>query len=153
MARLRLTVNERKTRVCSVEDPFDFLGYTIGRFYSPRTGNPYIGVKPSAKNVRELCREIRAMTERRWGWLSSVTLVASLNRCVGGWANYFCLGTITKAYRQVTAYLHHRVRQWLVRKHKLQGPKRSRFSYQYLHDTLGLLRLQRQPNRYSWANA
>jgi len=80
-------------------------------------------------------------------------LIARLNRCVAGWANDFCLGTITKAYRQVAAYLSHRVRQWLVRKRKEQGSKRARYSDQYLHDTLGLLRLRRRPNRYSWASA
>lgn len=153
MARLRLTVNEQKTRVCSADETFDFLGYTIGRMYAPQTGHPYIGVKPSAKKIQGLCRKIRAHTERRWLWLSSEELIVRLNRCVGGWANYFCLGTITKAYRQVAAYLSHRVRQWLVRKHKEQGSKRSRYCDQYLHETLGLLRLRRQPNRLLWAKA
>ena len=32
MARLRLTVNETKTRLCRLpEETFDFLGYTFGR--------------------------------------------------------------------------------------------------------------------------
>jgi group II intron reverse transcriptase/maturase len=153
MRRLRLTVNETKTRVCTVDESFNFLGYTIGRLYAPRTGKPYIGVKPSAKKIQGLCREIRAQTERCWLWLSPEELVVKLNRSVGGWANYFCLGTVTKAYRHVTAYMHHRVRQWLVRKYKLQGTKASRFSYQYLHETLRLLRLQRRPNTFPWANA
>ena len=42
-SKLKLTVNEAKTRVCRLpEETFDFLGYTIGRCYSPRTGRPYI---------------------------------------------------------------------------------------------------------------
>jgi RNA-directed DNA polymerase len=153
MTRLRLTVNETKTRVCSAEEPFAFLGYTIGRLYAPQTGKPYVGVKPSATKIQGLCREIRALTDRRWLWLSEAEQIARLNRCVDGWANYFCLGTITKAYRQVTAHLCHRVRQWLVRKRQEQGSKCSRYSDTYLHETLGLLRLRRRPNRYLWANA
>ena len=48
MARLRLTVNDRKTRTCRVsEEPFRFLGYTIGRCYSPRTGESYVAPRPS----------------------------------------------------------------------------------------------------------
>ena len=40
MGKLKLTVNEDKTRICTVpEGKFDFLGYTFGRMYSPRTGN------------------------------------------------------------------------------------------------------------------
>ena len=35
MSKLRLTVNETKTRQCRVpEETFDFLGYTIGRCWS-----------------------------------------------------------------------------------------------------------------------
>ena len=36
MGMLKLTVNEEKTRICTVPDgEFDFLGYTFGRMYSP----------------------------------------------------------------------------------------------------------------------
>ncbi len=39
MTKLKLTVNETKTRVCKLPDEkFDFLGYTFGRCYSPKTG-------------------------------------------------------------------------------------------------------------------
>ena len=39
MGKLKLTVNEEKTRVCKIpEETFDFLGYTFGRLYSPKTG-------------------------------------------------------------------------------------------------------------------
>ena len=39
MGKLKLTVNEEKTRICRVpEGEFDFLGYTFGRMYSARTG-------------------------------------------------------------------------------------------------------------------
>ena len=43
MQRLKLTVNETKTHVCRLPaESFDFLGYTFGRMYSPRTGGAYI---------------------------------------------------------------------------------------------------------------
>src|SRR4030095_13125311 len=39
MGRLKLAVNEEKTRICKVpEGEFDFLGYSFGRMYSARTG-------------------------------------------------------------------------------------------------------------------
>jgi hypothetical protein len=35
VSKLKLTVNEEKTRICRVPDgEFDFLGYTFGRMYS-----------------------------------------------------------------------------------------------------------------------
>jgi RNA-directed DNA polymerase len=152
MTKLKLTVNETKTRLCrGPDEPFTFLGYTIGRLYSPRTGGSYLGARPSDKKLQGLCLKISEQTERRWSWLDAGEMVGRLNRLLRGWANYFCLGTVTKAYRRVTAHACHRLRQWLMRKHGGQGSKWARYSDRYLHDTLGLLRLQRRPLNVSCA--
>jgi len=152
MAKLKLTINETKTRQCQAPDePFDFLGYTIGRRYSAKTGQPYIGVWPSDQKLRGLNQKLHEQTDRRWQWLDSEAMVGRLNRILRGWANYFCLGTVTAAYRKVTAHACHRLRQWLVRKHKVRGSRWSRFSDHYLHATLGLIRLQRPRVSPSWA--
>jgi retron-type reverse transcriptase len=46
MSKLKLTVNEEKTRICKVpEGEFDFLGYTFGRMYSARTGQARLGYR------------------------------------------------------------------------------------------------------------
>jgi hypothetical protein len=51
MGKLKLTVNEERTRICKVPDgEFDFLGYTFGRMYSPTTGKARRGYRPSKKN-------------------------------------------------------------------------------------------------------
>jgi RNA-directed DNA polymerase len=152
MAQLKLMVNETKTRLCrGPDEPFNFLGYTIGRLYSPRTGGSYLGARPSDKKLQGLCLKISEQTERRWTWLNAEEIVGRLNRLLRGWANYFCLGTVTKAYRRVTAHACHRLRQWLMRKHQGQGSKWARYSDRYLHDTLGLLRLRRRPLNVSCA--
>ena len=50
MSRLKLTVNERKTHVCKLPDEsFNFLGYTFGRLFSPRTGRSYVSPQPMRK--------------------------------------------------------------------------------------------------------
>src|SRR5256885_7179501 len=63
MGKLKLTVNEEKTRICKVpEGQFDFLGYTFGRIYSPRTGKARLGMLPSKKSIRRMVEKIHAMT-------------------------------------------------------------------------------------------
>jgi hypothetical protein len=53
MTKLKLTVNEKKTRVCKLpEEKFDFLGYTFGRCYSMRRGRAFLGTVPSKKRVQ-----------------------------------------------------------------------------------------------------
>jgi RNA-directed DNA polymerase len=154
MARLRLTVNEAKTRLCRAPDEsFNFLGYTIGRLYSPRMGRAYLGTRPSDKKIQALKLEIRELTDRRWLWLEPAEMVGRLNHVLRGWANYFCVGAVTAAYRTVTAHACHRLRQWLVRKYPGQGSPWARYSDRHLHEDLGLLRLQRRPYPGSCATA
>jgi RNA-directed DNA polymerase len=114
-----LTVNESKTRVCRLpEEKFDFLGYTFGRCYSPKTGRAYWGTTPSKKRVQRLCKSISEMTRRSQTQQDAATLVGALNRKINGWANYFCLGPVSQAYRAVEQHTCRRLRQWLCVKHK-----------------------------------
>ncbi len=139
MTKLQLTVNETKTRVCKLpEEKFDFLGYTFGRCYSPRTGRAYIGTFPSKKRVLRICEAISEMTGRDQTLLDQETVVAKLNRTMIGWANYFCLGSVSNAYRVVENHARTRLRQWLRAKHKVTSGA-TRFSDRFLHDAMGLV--------------
>ncbi len=152
MQKLKLTVNEAKTHVCRLPDEsFDFLGYTIGRCYSTQTGRAYLGTRPSRKKVLGICREISEMTGRRWTLMDATDRVSRLNRMLVGWANYFCLGPVSKAYRIVDRHARHRLRPWLCAKHKLRGQGTSHFPDEYLEQTLGLIQLQTRTRNLPWA--
>ena len=69
MGKLKLTVNEDKTRICKVpEGEFDFLGYTFGRMYSARTGQARLGYRPSKKSIKRMVEQIHALTVRTGTW-------------------------------------------------------------------------------------
>ncbi len=152
MDKLKLTLNSSKTHVCRLPDEsFDFLGYTIGRLHSPRTGNAYLGARPSRKRIRRLCQTISAMTGRNSVLQAVPERVVELNRVLMGWGNYFCIGSVSRAYRAVDAHTRRRLRQWLCRKHKRQGSGSSYYSDKYLYDQLGLTQLSARPRNFSWA--
>lgn len=154
MTTLKLTVNEQKTRTCRVpEESFDFLGYTLGRCYSPRDGRAFIGTRPSAKRVSAICQTLSRMTQRTSYWRSVESLVEDLNRTLRGWGNYFCLGAVSRAHRAVDNHARHRLRQWLNGKHRSRGHREVRYAPLYLHRELGLLRLATTKFNGSWAKA
>jgi len=153
MTKLKLTVNETKTRVCKLpEEKFDFLGYTFGRCYSPKTGRAYIGTVPSKKRVLRICEAISEMTGRDHTLLDQGIVVAKLNRTMIGWTNYFCLGPVSKAYRAVENHACKRLRQWLCAKHKVMSGTKQ-FSEASLHDMLGLVRLKKRTRNLPWATS
>jgi len=153
MGLIKLTVNETKTHVCRLPtESFDFLGYTFGRMHSPRTGRPYIGVRPSRKKVVGVCRELNKLARELATWYPPETLVYRMNQVIRGWTNYFSYGTLTPAYRIVHQHARHRVRRWLRRKHQTAGRGISQFPDEYLDETLGLLNVVKLPRCHSWAN-
>lgn len=154
MSKLKLTVNQTKTHVCQLpQETFDFLGYTFGRCYSPKTGRAYLGTRPSKKRIARICASISAMTGRDQTLLDTRTLVEKLNRTTVGWANYFRLGPVSKAYRAVDRHLRKRLRQWLCTKHKVSWPGTQRFPEASLYQVLGLVCLPRRTANFPWANA
>jgi RNA-directed DNA polymerase len=144
MFKLKLTVNETKTRLCHLPDEsFDFLGYTLGRNYDSRTGESYLGPRPSRKKIVRLCGEIGELTTRKKAGRDVEVEISTINRKLRGWSNYFRIGTVHKAYRSVNSHVRYRVRQWLCVKFKVRGQGKNRFPDQYLHQKLGLYELRR----------
>lgn len=141
MASIGLTLNETKTRICNARcDSFDFLGYTFGPMYSPRTGGRYNGVRPSRKAVarikQNIRRRLRPGNQAPWEEVAH-----DLNRSVRGWSAYFCYGSVSNVRRAVQAHLYHAVRRFLRRRHKVAGPGYRQFPPERVFGELGVLPL------------
>jgi RNA-directed DNA polymerase len=154
MGELKLTVNEEKTRICTVpEGEFDFLGYTFGRMYSARTGKAYLGYRPSKKSIKRMVDNVHELTVRSGSWQDTTEFVGKLNRTLRGWTNYFDVGTVTKAYRAIDNYTAVRLRRWLRFKYKVRRSKGGTYPLSHLYGHFGLVRLCRLGHDVSWVKA
>ena len=152
MGKLSLTLNETKTCVRNATtEPFDFLGYTFGPQWSPRSGRRYLGARPSKKSVRKMKEKIGSVLQRgnHDPWPE---VAARLNRMLRGWANYFQYGTRYPAYRAIDRYVEERTRDFLRRRHKMTSQGIKRFSGKVIYGRLGVQRLYTpQRSSPSWA--
>jgi RNA-directed DNA polymerase len=138
VTRLGLEVNATKTRIVRLpEEQFDFLGYTVGRFYG-KDGRPYFGTRPSRKAVKSLLRRIHKRTARQWYLDEPGNTVARINSMLRGWCGYFDQGPVIEVYELIRAYTERRVRRWLMRRSKRRGVGFRQIPNEYLYETLGL---------------
>jgi RNA-directed DNA polymerase len=145
MTRLGLTLNEEKTSLKNArQERFDFLGYSFGPHHFGANGKWYLGASPSKKSVQRFKTTVRKLlvpgNHDPWPEVGD-----RLNRSLHGWFGYFSYGTYRRVHRGVDRYVYERVRDFLVRRHKVAGRGTRRFSTDIVYGELALLRLERLP--------
>jgi RNA-directed DNA polymerase len=153
MAKLKLTVNEAKTRLCSLPvETFTFVSFTFGEHTSWKTGRKYLAPAPASKSVRAICHEISAATCRQTTYRTAAEQVVQLNQMLVGWAHYFRIGYVTRAWQVVQQHACRRLRWWLRRKHKERAGHGERYPDMQLYEQWGLANLVRCVRRLPlWA--
>ena len=106
-----------------------------------KDGHWYLGASPSRKSVARLKSGVRDLLQRgnQQPWPE---VRDQLNSKLRGWSAYFSHGTRKPAYRAVDNYVYQRVRQFLVRRHKVPSRGTRRFSDEAVFGALGVLRLR-----------
>ena len=155
MEAIRLTVNEKKTRLCSLpNETFKFLGFEFGPQVSWRTGRRYLTPTPAKTKVQAICEKISEATSARTTWRPLEVEVRELNQMLSGWANYFRIGHVTRAWQIVQQHACRRLRQWMHRKTNTRRGGRQNPPDLRLYEDYGLLNLASSIRRKPlWAKA
>jgi RNA-directed DNA polymerase len=117
LAPMGLALSVEKTRVCHIDEGFDFLGWRIQRRnWRGRTGKTAIYTYPSKKALASVVGKVRTLT-RRERHRTLADLLRRLNQVLRGWCNYFCHGVSSRTFGYVDHFAVWRVIGWLRKRH------------------------------------
>jgi RNA-directed DNA polymerase len=116
LAPMGLRLSEAKTKVCHIDEGFDFLGFRIQRRNKRGTARRVVYTYPSKKALLAVIDKVRVLTRK--GWHESLTvLLRRLNPVLRGWCNYFKYGVSAATFSYLDEYAWRRVTLWLRKRH------------------------------------
>jgi RNA-directed DNA polymerase len=117
LAPIGLRLSEEKTRVCHIDEGFDFLGFRIQRrSWRGRTGKRAVYTYPSKKALASVMDKVRTITRRR-KHRTLADLLRLLNRVLRGWCNYFRHGVSAQTFHYLDHFTWWRVVGWMRKRH------------------------------------
>lgn len=117
-----LTLHPEKTKIIDMAQQgatFDFLGFTLKRWTSVRTGKRSLLRHPRATSVQKLRDSVRKETKRCNG-RSLPDIIAGINPNIRGWKAYFCSSHPSELKRH-DGWIRMRLRSILRKRQKGHG--------------------------------
>jgi RNA-directed DNA polymerase len=116
LAPMGLQLSEAKTRICHIDEGFDFLGFHIQRKRKRGTTKRVVYTYPSKKALASIVGRVRALTNRT-SHPTLAALLRQLNPVLRGWCTYFRYGVSAATFGYLDQYTWHRVVRWIRKRH------------------------------------
>jgi len=114
---LALRLSEAKTRVCHIDEGFDFLGWHIQRrSRRGHNGKKAVYTYPSHKALASVMAKVRSLT-CRGKHRTLADLLRSVNPVLRGWCNYFRHGVSSRTFGYLDHFSWWRIFGWLRKRH------------------------------------
>ena len=117
LAPIGLRLSGEKTRVCHIDEGFDFLGWRIQRrALRGQAGKRAVYTYPSKKALNAILDKVRTLT-RRERHRTLADLLRRLNPVLRGWCAYFHHGVSSRTFQYLDHYAFWRVVGWIRKRH------------------------------------
>ncbi len=117
LAPMGLRLSVEKTRVCHIDEGFDFLGWRIQRRrWRGRANKRAVYTYPSKKALASVTDKVRLLT-RRGRHRTLADLLRRMNPVLRGWCNYFLHGVSSQTFNYVDHFAFWRIVGWLRKRH------------------------------------
>jgi len=117
LSPMGLRLSAAKTRICHINEGFDFLGFRIQRQPKRGSGKPTVYTYPTKAALCTVKAKVRAVTRQGLNQPLAV-LLARLAPILRGWTNYFRHGVSKATFDYLRRFTWRRVLLWIRRKHR-----------------------------------
>jgi len=105
-----LTFNEDKTRIVSLDEGFDFLGFNVRRYRGK------LLIKPSTAALRRIRTRLAAEVKALRG-ANADAVISTLNPIIRGWSAYYRTAVSSRAFAQLDNYMWKLTYKWAKHSH------------------------------------
>jgi group II intron reverse transcriptase/maturase len=129
LAKLDLSFAEAKTRITTIDEGFDFLGYTFWKSF----------IYPSDKSMKKFKEKVRIATRRQQP-KNILMVVEKLNPILRGWGNYFTVFQGKSRMMVLDTWIRMRLRSFVEKRHTLSLAAHTKYPISFFVD-MGLVSL------------
>jgi len=125
-----LTLSAEKTRIVHLLEGFNFLGFNIRHYRTPKTTKTgwKLLIKPSKEAVQDLRKKLKERWKKVQGTNVQVVL-KELNPIIRGWANYFRIAVAKELFGKLDSWMVHKALHYTKRMHAKKSVRWQRQRY------------------------
>lgn len=124
LEKVKLTLNEDKTKIRHVQESFDFVGFTYREAYSEKHKRMVVIKYPRAKSFKKICDKIKQTLKEIPNGTALREVIKEVNPKLRGWAEYFKIGNSYREALKLSQYSCEQLRIYW-RRHKARKNTRS----------------------------
>jgi RNA-directed DNA polymerase len=117
LGKVGLELSQEKTRITSIEEGFDFLGFTLRKY-----GDGKLLIKPSKASIKRFLKDIRDLIKKGIA-LPTERLIQALNEKITGWTQYYRTVVASKVFSQIDNEIFLALKKWCLKRHPRKGKR------------------------------